>query len=261
MEACAHCHALHADPHKVLVCGGCRQRSYCDRRCHRAAWRAGHNQECKHLLASSAPSVSSASGREGGDGPSVLPGNQSPSSPQEHGDPAANAGAEPDQNISSPQEEEEAAASGGTEPNASPLDEDTVETGDNTLWLNIFKCFNCGKQGHDLIRCCLCEDAYYCDNDKCELDHASRHERVCIAAVSAKAQQERREQLARAVREKGKDNVEGAEDDRLCVICHSTPVDAVEVRMYGVVVRGSISLIIRDLIRTALTLLNERDCW
>ena len=35
--------------------------------------------------------------------------------------------------------------------------------------------------------------------------------------------------LARAVREKGKDKVEGGEDDTLCVICLGPPVDPVEV--------------------------------
>ena len=38
-----------------------------------------------------------------------------------------------------------------------------------------------------------------------------------------------RERLARAVREKGRDNVEGAEEDDLCVICLAAPVDPVEV--------------------------------
>ena len=35
--------------------------------------------------------------------------------------------------------------------------------------------------------------------------------------------------LARAVREKGKDKVEGGEDDTLCVTCLGPPVDPVEV--------------------------------
>ena len=39
----------------------------------------------------------------------------------------------------------------------------------------------------------------------------------------------RRERLARAIREKGADKVEGAEDDTLCVICQARPVDPVEV--------------------------------
>ena len=37
------------------------------------------------------------------------------------------------------------------------------------------------------------------------------------------------ERLARAVREKGKDEVEHSADDDLCVICQDTTVDAVEV--------------------------------
>ena len=47
--------------------------------------------------------------------------------------------------------------------------------------------------------------------------------------MAAKAEDARRERLARAVREKGKDKVKGAEDDAVCVICFGPPVDAVEV--------------------------------
>ena len=39
------------------------------------------------------------------------------------------------------------------------------------------------------------------------------------------------ERLARAVREKGQDKVDGADEDALCVICQSTPVDPIEVRL------------------------------
>ena len=48
--------------------------------------------------------------------------------------------------------------------------------------------------------------------------------------MAAKADDARRERLARAVREKGKDKVEGGEDDALCVICLGPPVDEIEVR-------------------------------
>ena len=48
--------------------------------------------------------------------------------------------------------------------------------------------------------------------------------------MAAKADDARRERLARAVREKGKDDVDGAEDDALCVICLGLAIDPVEVR-------------------------------
>ena len=51
--------------------------------------------------------------------------------------------------------------------------------------------------------------------------------------MAAKAEETRRERLARAVREKGKDEVEGGEDDVLCVICLGPPVDPVEVRLFA----------------------------
>ena len=113
-------------------------------------------------------------------------------------------------------------------------DDDTPKSkkklsGEKTMWVTIFKCFNCGKHGHDLIRCGQCEEAYYCDR-KCQEAHASAHAKVCVATVTAKAQRAHRERLARAVREKGKDNVEGGDEDDLCVICQSKPVDAVKVR-------------------------------
>ena len=40
--------------------------------------------------------------------------------------------------------------------------------------------------------------------------------------------------LARAVREKGKDKVEGGEEDALCVICMGPPVDPIQVRVVRV---------------------------
>ena len=47
--------------------------------------------------------------------------------------------------------------------------------------------------------------------------------------MAALARHAHRERLARAVREKGKDKVEGGGDDELCVICQAVPVDPVEV--------------------------------
>ena len=102
------------------------------------------------------------------------------------------------------------------------------KTGTKTLWVTIFKCFHCGKHGHNLPKCRQCAQAYYCNAD-CQRKHWRKHKPVCRAAVAALAQRATRERLARAVREKGKKNVKGAEEDELCVICLDKPVDPVEV--------------------------------
>ena len=57
------------------------------------------------------------------------------------------------------------------------------------------------------------------------------HARICMATVAAKTRDARRQRLARDIDEKGRDNVEGAEENDLCVICQSTPVDPIEVRL------------------------------
>ena len=97
-----------------------------------------------------------------------------------------------------------------------------------SLWVTVFRCFHCGKHGHNLPKCRQCAQAYYCDAD-CQRKHWPKHRPVCRAAVAALARRATRERLARAVREKGKDNVEGAEEDTLCVICQDKPVDPVKV--------------------------------
>ena len=102
-------------------------------------------------------------------------------------------------------------------------------SGTKTLWVTIFRCFHCGKHGHKLPQCSQCSQAYYC-NAECQRKHWRKHKPVCRAAVAALARHAHRERLARAVREKGKDKVEGAEEDELCVICQARPVDPVEVR-------------------------------
>ena len=97
-----------------------------------------------------------------------------------------------------------------------------------SLWVTVFKCFQCGKRGHKLPKCTQCSQAYYCNAD-CQRKHWKKHKPVCRAAVAALAQRATRERLARAVREKGKDEVERSGDDDLCVICQDTAVDPVEV--------------------------------
>ena len=47
--------------------------------------------------------------------------------------------------------------------------------------------------------------------------------------MAALARRATRERLARAVREKGRQKVKGAQEDELCVICQAKPVDPVEV--------------------------------
>ena len=78
---------------------------------------------------------------------------------------------------------------------------------------------------YNLPRCTQCAQAYYC-NAACQRKHWRKHKPVCRAAVAALARHATR---ARAVREKGREKVEGAEEDALCVICQAEPVDPVEV--------------------------------
>ena len=106
------------------------------------------------------------------------------------------------------------------------------KTGKKTLWVTVFRCFHCGKHGHNLPRCRQCAQAYYCDSD-CQRKHWPKHKPVCRAAVAALARRATRERLARAVREKGMNKVKGAADDKLCVICQARPVDPVEVILWN----------------------------
>ena len=98
-------------------------------------------------------------------------------------------------------------------------------------WVDLFTCFQCGKEGRSppLRRCSQCDIAYYCSKT-CQRGHCKKHKAACIAAVAAKADDARRERLARAVRQKGKDKVDDGEDDALCVICLGPPVDPIQVR-------------------------------
>ena len=97
------------------------------------------------------------------------------------------------------------------------------------LGVDFFRCFLCGEEGTKLKKCSQCEIAYYCSKT-CQRGHWKKHKVACIAAVAAKADDARRERLARAVREKGKDKVEGGDDDALCVICLGPPTDPIQVR-------------------------------
>ena len=105
------------------------------------------------------------------------------------------------------------------------------KTGGKTMWVHVFKCFDCGNEGHDLNRCAQCGEAFYCDHN-CETHHAKAHGPVCTATVAAKARRARRERVARTVRESGK-AVEGTEEDMMCVICQAPPVKPVKVRSFG----------------------------
>ena len=49
---CAFCGTFAKDQ-PLHFCSGCRQRKYCNPACQRAAWRAGHKDECKRLRAKS----------------------------------------------------------------------------------------------------------------------------------------------------------------------------------------------------------------
>ena len=104
----------------------------------------------------------------------------------------------------------------------------TKTGGKKTMWVTVFRCFHCGKHGHNLPKCRQCAQAYYCDAD-CQRKHWPKHRPVCRAAVAALARRATRERLARAVRVKGREKVEGAAYDELCVICQAEPVDPVEV--------------------------------
>ena len=120
-------------------------------------------------------------------------------------------------------------------------DEDK-DKGTKTLWVTVFRCFFCGKHGHNLPKCRQCAQAYYCTAD-CQRKHWKKHKVVCRAAVAALAQHAHRLRVARAVREK--DNVEEGvkEEDRLCVICQDRPKAPVQVRVCRfVVMHGSSKL-------------------
>ena len=260
MEECAFCHNLASQDQSLHFCSGCRQRKYCNQACQRAAWRAGHKGECARLRASSssassaaaAPSSSTAATssvnfRSGGEGGGA--GGAAPSDTATGGTTAATSSEslpsrkkknnkKKKKNSKLPKTSsnngpvasaEPSTASHGFPQTTMPPSKSKKKTGEmKTMWVTIFKCFHCGKRGHDLPKCHQCEEAYYCGR-KCEAAHSKAHAKVCVATVTAKAQRAHRERIARAVREEGKDNVGGGEEDEVCVICQSKPVAPVQV--------------------------------
>ena len=235
-EQCAFCGTKDEPLH---CCSGCRQRKYCNEACQRAAWRAGHNVECARLraAASSASSSSSsasaaaasASASPGGEGGAPIIEPPSPAATSPDSSPRKSTPKKNKKKRSNPKTNNTngPAALSAEQPAATKF-KSKNKTGEKTMWVTVFKCFNCGKHGHDLVKCDRCEEAYYCDR-KCQIAHVKVHAEVCVAAVAAKAQRAHRERIAGAMREEGKDKVEGGEEDELCVICQEEPMNAVKV--------------------------------
>ena len=199
MDRCGHCGTL-ATTQTLHLCTGCRQRAYCGRSCQLVAWRAGHKKECKRLKADAetkknAANISAVENEQDvpkenntdpPDGPSAEPAN-GPACAEPDPGPG------PDSSVHTPT------------PTDIPDEDPTLQkksmkkTGGKTMWVHIFKCFDCGKEGHDLSRCARCEEAFYCDRD-CETRHAKAHGPVCTATVAAKARKAKRERVAGGAR-------------------------------------------------------------
>ena len=236
MDRCEHCGTLAATTQTLHLCTGCRQRAYCDRSCQLAAWRAGHKKECKPLQADAETSRRNANTSTA----KAIRSDQKADEPKENNTvrpdgPCAEPSNGPACADSDPGPDPGPDSSDLPTPTDIPDDDPTLQkksmkkTGGKTMWVHVFKCFDCGKEGHDLSRCAQCEEAFYCD-PHCETRHAKAHGPVCTATVAAKARRARRERVARVVREFGK-TVEGADEDAMCVICQATPVNPVKVRV------------------------------
>ena len=242
MDQCGHCGTL-ATTQTLLLCTGCRQRKYCDRSCQLAAWRGGHKKECK-LLKADAETMQDANSSTANKEVETDPMNGNPNPPN-------NSSVEP---CNGPACDSDPGPGSSVLPVRTDIPDDDPalhkksmkKTGGKTMWVHVFKCFDCGKEGHDLSRCVVCEEAFYCDHN-CETRHAKAHGPVCTATVAAKARRAHRERVARAVRESGK-TVEGAEEDTMCVICQATPENPVKVRLF-VVVHSSNPIMLRFQLR------------
>ena len=68
-----------------------------------------------------------------------------------------------------------------------------------TMWVDVQKCFECGKHGHNLPKCNTCKQAFYC-NVECQRNHWKKHRPVCRSTVAALALHATRQRAARAVR-------------------------------------------------------------
>ena len=226
-HACAHCGIL---DQPLKSCVQCRQRAYCSEACQKMHWkRGGHKTECEALRESS--SANNARGRlprepesnsnpitspnlrpgRSGRAPAPAPASTSTTEPSVDGATNTNA-AEP---ASGPSEPARAAAA-------------VCSQKPPEAWVHW--CFHCGAEGNKMMSKCQwqCQQAYYCSDDH-QQRHWPKHARTCKAAVAALAQQATRQRLTRAVLGRGKEKVDGADEDDVCAICHSKRVDPVEV--------------------------------
>ena len=105
---------------------------------------------------------------------------------------------------------------------------DSKKSNKKTMWVDVQKCFECGKHGHNLPKCKSCSQAFYC-NAECQRKHWKKHRPICRSTVAALARDATRQRAARAVRDKGRKKAKKGEDDALCVICLSPPMDPVEL--------------------------------
>ena len=110
-----------------------------------------------------------------------------------------------------------------------PAKDGKKKSNKKTMWVDVQKCFHCGKHGHNLPKCKTCSQAFYC-NVECQRKHWKKHRPICRSTVAALARDATRQRAARAVRKGGgRKKAKKGEDDALCVICLSPPTDPVEL--------------------------------